>query len=308
MSYPKATSASVPFIKLSSGHSIPQVGLGVYLTGTDVAAKVVKEGLEVGYRHVDSAAIYGNESEAAQGILEFLSENPAIKRSDIFFTTKVWEADHGYDEAKAAIAKSLERIGGLGYIDLLLIHSPRAPITVDEKADEATQLAAKREKRLGTWRAFQEAVDQGIVKSIGVSNYGVAHLEELLAWDGLRIKPVVNQIELHPWLQRTELVEFGRKHGILPEAYSPLTRGQKLKDPIDKDLVALAQKYKRSPAQILIRWSVQQGFITLPKSVHIDRLVENFDIWDFELTEEDANSIGGKELYGITGWDPTVAL
>lgn len=286
-----------PEITLSSGHRVPQLGLGVYLTGTDAARTVVRQALELGYRHVDSAAIYGNEAESAQGVLDFLRANPAVPRAAVFYTTKVWEADHGYAETKAAIAKCLERAGELAYIDLLLIHSPR----VAGAADDAT----RRDKRLGTWRAFQEAVDAGSVRSIGVSNYGEHHLRELLEWESLRIKPAVNQIELHPWLQRTSLVAYSRAHGILPEAYSPLTRGQKLK-PVDAELAALAQKYGKSPAQVLIRWSLQQGFITLPKSVHVDRLRENFSVWDFELSQEDVDSLGDKNLNGVTGWDPTI--
>lgn len=295
----------VPSIKLNSGHSIPQLGLGVYLTSKDTAAKVVQEALEEGYRHVDSAAIYGNEVESAQGIIDFLNSDKAKKtsttRADIFFTTKIWEVNHGYDKTKAAIEESFQRVKDLKYIDLLLIHSPRVQVP---EGLSATESAAERKKiRLGTWKALQEAVEQGIVKSIGISNYGIAHIQELLSWDGLKIKPSVNQIELHPWLQRTELVEFGRKHGIAAEAYSPLTRGQKLKDP---QLAALAEKYNKTPAQILVRWSVQKGFITLPKSVHRDRIIENYSVWDFEITQSDLDLLGGKNLNGVTGWDPTI--
>lgn len=295
----KATAASNKYIKLNSGHSIPQVGLGVYLTEADVASKVVKQALEVGYRHVDSATIYGNEAETAQGILDFLKENPSVKRSEIFYTTKIWEVDHGYESTKTGIAKSLEKAKGLEYIDLLLIHSPRAQVPGDD-------IVAKREKRLGTWKALQEAVEQGTVKSIGVSNYGAHHIKEILEWDGLKVKPAVNQIELHPWLQRTELVAFSRSHGIHLEAYSPLTKGRKFKDTVDPGLAALSKKYNKTPAQILIRWSIQQGFITLPKSVNLNRLIENFNVWDFEIAEDDLNSLGGKDLYELTSWDPIV--
>lgn len=294
-------------IQLNSGRQIPQVGLGVFQTAKQVTRVVVKQALEVGYRHIDSAAAYGNEAECAQAILEFLSENPQIKRADIFFTTKVWEKDHGYDNAKAAIAKSLEQIAGLGYIDLLLIHTPRASTAaVLKEGDDAsreTVTAQRREKRLGTWKAFQEAVEQGAVKSVGVSNYGIQHLQELLDWDGLKIVPAVNQVELHPWLQRQELVAFGLKHGIHAEAYSPLTRGAKLADPA---LVALSEKYNKTPAQILIRWSLQRGFITLPKSVNYPRIVENFDVHDFELAKEDVENLGDKTVTVGTLWDPTL--
>lgn len=295
---------SIPAISLSSGYSIPQIGLGVYLTGSDVASTVVKQGLEVGYRHIDSAAIYGNEAEAAEGILAFLEENPEVKRADVFFTTKIWEADFGYKKTKAAIERSLERVQGLGYVDLLLMHTPRVNPPASATSVEAA--AFRRETRLGTWRAFQEAVAAGTVKSIGVSNFGEHHIRELLEWDGLKVKPAVNQIELHPWFQHAALVDYCRAQDIFPEAYSPLTHGQRLTAPLDATLAALAAKHRKSPAQILIRWSTQKQFVTLPKSVHINRLRENFEVWDFELSEEEVDSLGDKYLYGKTVWDPTV--
>lgn len=280
-------------IKLSSGFSIPSIGLGVYQTATGTAADIVETALEIGYRHVDSAQIYRNERTASEGILRFLEKNPSVKRSEIFYTTKVWDAEHGYEKTKASIDQSIKRLQGngddpkrtLGYIDLALVHSPQS----------------FKEKRLGTWKALQEAVDEGKIKSIGVSNYGAHHIDELLKWEGLRIKPVLNQIELHPWLQRTELVDYLRKHGIVAEAYSPLTRGQRLEDP---QLVALSKKYNKSAAQILIKWSLQSGFVTLPKSVHADRIKSNFEVFDFELTKEDFEALGDKNAYGVTGWDP----
>lgn len=297
---------TVPLIKLNNGHEIPQIGLGVYLTAQETCSSIVVEALEIGYRHVDTAVSYRNEHEVAQGILNFVNSKaaagpsaPALTRKDVFFTSKIWEVDHGYERCKKAIAQEFEKVKGLEYIDLLLIHSPNV--------HDASTAEERTAARLGTWKALQESVEQGIVKSIGVSNYGLTHLKELFAWDGLVIPPAVNQIELHPWLQRVELVEYCRSKGVALEAYSPLTRGQKLREPIEPQLAALAKKYGKSPAQILVRWSLQKGFITLPKSVHRQRLQENFDVLDFEISKADLESLGGSELYGVTGWDPTVA-
>ncbi|VVT50718.1 uncharacterized protein SAPINGB_P002857 [Magnusiomyces paraingens] len=282
-------SQKAPLIKLLSGKSIPAVALGVYETPSGEAAKVVEYALSQGYRHIDSAAAYHNEQQVGQGILNFLEKTPNVKREDIFYTTKIKERDQGYENATRAIKHSLELVKGLEYIDLVLVHSP----------------LSSREKRLGTWKALQEAVDAGLIKgSIGVSNFGIHHLKELLSWDGLKYKPSINQIELSPWLQRTELVQFCKDNGIAVEAYSPLTRGEKLDDP---KLISLAKKYNKSPAQILIKWSLQKGFIPLPKSVHKDRIKSNIDVFDFELTPEEIDTLGDKNEYFWTEWDPTTA-
>lgn len=293
--------ASNSYIRLNSGHLIPQLGLGVYLTGKEVTSAVVRRALELGYRHVDSAAVYANEREAAQGIVKFLRRNPGVKRSEIFYTSKIWEADHGYERAKMAILEALERASGLGYIDLLLVHSPRTPAAA--RQDDA---AARRGARLGTWRALQEAVACGVVRSIGVSNYGEHHLRELLEWDGLRVPPAVNQVEVHPWFQRPALMACLRAHGIHVQASCPLARGRRLHDPVDPALARLARKHRRTPAQILLRWSLQHGYIPLPKSAHAARLAENFNVWDFQLSQEDMDSLGDVNLREPVSWDPTV--
>lgn len=280
---------------LPSGYSIPSIGLGVYLTLPNQAPHVVQTALETGYRHVDSARAYRNERSTCEGILQYLAKHPHVNRTDVYYTTKIGDADHGYEQTKKAIAQSINRLSGeslnesgktLEYIDLMLIHSPQST----------------REKRLGTWKALQEAVKAGLIKSIGVSNYGIPHLNELLTWPGLEIPPSVNQVELHPWLQRKELVLFCRQHQIILEAYSPLTRGQRLSDP---QLELYSKKYKKTPAQILVKWSLQAGFVTLPKSVHDDRIRENFNVNDFELSKEDFENLGNPNEYGVTGWDPT---
>ncbi|CDO51502.1 hypothetical protein DV495_004716 [Geotrichum candidum] len=285
-------------VKLNSGYNIPRIGLGVFKAESSEATDSVLVALEAGYRHIDSAKYYNNERDSVEGILKFLEKpGQTVKREDIFYTTKIWNDDHGYEKATAAIDAALDKLSGyskedqtsrnLEYIDLVLIHSP----------------LSNREKRLGTWKALQEAVKAGKIKSIGVSNYGIPHLEELLNWDGLVIKPAVDQIELHPWLQRPELVGYLRNKYIVPVAYSPLTRGQRLDDP---QLAEYAERYNKSPAQILIKWSIQAGFVPLPKSINPQRIKDNIDIDDFELSVEDFEKLGDKNENGVTGWDPTV--
>jgi diketogulonate reductase-like aldo/keto reductase len=252
-----------------------------------VASELTYQALKVGYRHIDSAKVYGNEAEAAEGIARFLKEFPDVQRSEVFFTTKIWNEDHGYEETKKAIQASLERVKAIEYIDLFLIHSS----------------LSNKEKRLGTWKALQEGVESGKVKSIGVSNYGTRHLDELFAWDGLKIKPVVNQLELHPWLPRKDLQEYGKKHGFYLEAYSPLTQGKKLDDPL---LTEIANKHGYSTADVLLRWSYAQGFIPLAKTVHNDRIKQNFTVLDrVELDEEDYKKLDFPDSYEVLTWDPT---
>lgn len=273
---------------LNSGNKIPSIGLGVYLTPVSVAKDVALEALEVGYRHIDSAQIYKNEHEVCEAIAEWLKEDPAKnKREDIFYTTKIYDTDHGYELTKKAIEVSLERAKDIGYIDLILMHSPRSDY----------------EKRHGSWLALQEAVASGKVKNIGVSNYGIKHLQELLAYSDLKIKPAINQIEVHPWLTRTELVAFCKDQGIVVEAYSPLVKGQKFDDEL---LLSLAKKYSKTPAQILINWSLCKGFVTLPKTVTKSRLLPNLESDQFKLSPEDIKALDAKDEYLTTGWDPTV--
>ncbi|KAF5111286.1 hypothetical protein DV452_004410 [Geotrichum candidum] len=285
-------------VKLNSGHSIPIIGFGLWQTKPSEAIDSVFVALEAGYRHIDSAKIYGNERDAVEGILRFLEKpGQTVKREDIFYTTKIWNADQGYEKGLAAIDEALDKLSGhskegqtdrnLEYIDLVLIHNP----------------VTSREKRLGTWKALQEGLKTGKIKSIGVSNYGIPHLEELFNWEGQTITPAVNQLELHPWLQRTELVEYLRNKNIVPVAYSPLTRGQRFNDP---KLVELTKRYNKSPAQILVKWSIQAGFVPLPKSTHPQRIKDNIDIDDFELSAKEFEELGDKNENGFTVWDPIV--
>ncbi|TID16719.1 hypothetical protein CANINC_004171 [Pichia inconspicua] len=226
--------------------------------------------------------------EASDGIARWINEDPENnKRKDVFYTTKIYDENHGYELTKKAIEMSLERSKNIEYIDMILMHSPQS----------------NYEKRHGSWIALQEAVGTGFVKNIGVSNYGIPHLNELLSYPDLKIEPAVNQIEVHPWLTRTELVDYCVKHGIIVEAYSPLVKGRKFNDEL---LLQLAKKYDKTPAQILINWSLSKGFVTLPKTTTLSRLLPNLQAADFKLSEDDIAALDAKDEYLTTGWDPTV--
>ena len=267
-------------IRLSNGVNIPVIGLGVYQARGDECSNAVKVALKAGYRHLDSALAYKNESLVGQAVLA-----SGIPREEIFFTTKLPPGRRGYEDTVKAIDESLRNCG-LGYIDLYLIHAPYGD----------------RTSRLGQWKAIEEGVAAKKIVSAGVSNYGIHHIKELLD-SKPQVKPVINQIELHPWLCRTELVEYCRQNDIALEAYSPLTRGQFLND---ATLLEIAKKNKRSPAQILIKWSLQKGYITLPKSTTESRILENFDV-SFTINEADMSTLDGLDADKVTGWDPTIA-
>lgn len=275
-------------IKLNSGNTIPVIGFGTWPITDESAPDLVYNALKAGYRLIDSAEYYGNEKGIAKGIHKWLEEDKIYhKRSDVFFTTKIDDKDHGYLKSKAVIKKSLRNVECIGYIDLILIHSPQS----DYK------------RRHGTWIALQEAVEEGSVKSIGVSNYGIDHLKELLSYPDLRIIPSVNQLEIHPWLTRKELVQFCRKFNLTVEAYSPLTQGNKLND---VNLKLLAKKYHKCTAQILLRWSLEQGFIPIPKTTHVSRMRLNYDVFDFSLTQKELVSMDHGEENICFCWDPTI--
>lgn len=272
---------------LNNGLTIPISGFGLYQTPKSKTIELTYEALKVGYRHIDSARIYGNEKEGALAISKFLNDFPQVKRSDIFYTTKIWNPEHGYENTKKAIEDSLNNTQSIGYIDLILVHSPMS----------------NREKRLGTWKALQESVEAGKVKSIGVSNYGIKHLEELFSWDGLKVKPVVDQVELHPWLPRKDLQRYAKKHDMYLQAYSPLTQGKRLDDP---ELVSIASKHGYTPAEVLLRWSYDQGFIPLAKTVTLERIAPNFNVLDHVKLDAEDYKILDKDTYDVLTWDPTV--
>ncbi|KAG0369823.1 hypothetical protein BGZ54_008721 [Gamsiella multidivaricata] len=225
--------------------------------------------------------MYRNEVSVGNAI-----RKSGIPRDQIFVTTKLYDHDQGFESAISACELSLEKLG-LDYIDLYLIHSPNPG----------------PERRNDSWKALQKLVALGKVKSIGVSNYGVHHLKELLG-SNPTIRPVVNQIEVHPWLTREEIVSFCESQHIAVEAYSPLSRGHKLEDPM---LGKIAAKYSKSPAQVLVRWSLQKGYIVLPKSAHKDRIEQNADVFDFDLADGDMNVMDSFNEGYVSGWDPTVA-
>ncbi|GBL52097.1 hypothetical protein ACI3LY_005480 [Candidozyma auris] len=252
--------------RLNNGQHIPVAGFGVYLVPKEQAEDLVYEALVQGYRHIDSAVIYGNEEQSARGIERFIKDsNGKVTRGDIWFTTKIWNAEQGYEETKKAVQGIASRVKKhIGYVDLVLIHSPKT----------------SKEKRLGTWKALQEFVldpanDVLQINTIGVSNFGAKHIDEILNWDGLVVPPAVDQLELHPWLPQVELREYLASHNILAEAYSPLTQGIKLQDP---ELLELEQKYRVPKAEILLKWSYLQGFIVLVKTVKKERIKENLSV------------------------------
>ena len=258
--------------------SIPAIGLGVYKSEPGPTTRnAVLKALEVGYRHIDTASIYNNEADVGEAIAA-----SGVDRSEIFVTTKLWNEDHGYDKTLAAFDLSLSTLG-LDYVDLYLIHWP-VP-----------------ELRLDTWRALEQLTLDGRVRDIGVSNYMEQHIKELL--DAAPVVPAVNQIELSPYNygSRDETIRLCNDNGIIVEAYSPLTKGRKLDDPI---LAEIGAKYGKTPAQVLIRWALDKGFVVLPKSVQETRIAENFTVFDFALSEDHVKRLDGLNEGLATGWDP----
>ncbi|KAI8866468.1 aldo/keto reductase [Ramicandelaber brevisporus] len=258
------------------------IGFGVWqLKPGAETYNAVAAALKTGYRLIDTASFYRNEADVGRAV-----RDSGIPREEIYVTTKLFDTDHGYEQTKQAFAESFEKLG-LEYVDLYLIHSP----------NPGTQ------KRLASWKAMEELVDEGKVKAIGVSNYGIHHLEELAKV--ARYKPYANQIEVHPFITRKELVDYCKDHDIVVEAYCPLTRKEKLGDPTLKKIAA---KYPgKTVAQLLLRWSVQSGLVPLPKSAHENRIVENANILDFEVSEEDMATMDALDDYAHICWDPVIA-
>lgn len=267
--------------RLPGNVHLPAIGLGVFQSQVGQTTQdAVLVALDVGYRHVDTAAIYRNEGDVGEAV-----RRSDLDREDIFVTTKVWNDDHGYDPALKACQASLDRLG-FEYVDLYLIHWPVPDL------------------RLDTWRAMERILADGMARAVGVSNYMAHHLDELLA--NTDTPPAVNQFELSPYnyQSRLETIERCREHGIVVEAYSPLTKARKLNDP---PLVAIAAEHDRTPAQILIRWALQHEFVVIPKSVNPERIGQNFAVSDFELTEAEMAVLDDLDEDLVTGWDPTNA-
>lgn len=267
-------------VKLNDGNEIPLLALGVYKAPNGQETEdAVMAALDAGYRHIDSAARYANEEACGRALRKWL-EKTGNSREDVFITTKLWDADHGYEATFNALCDSLKKFQ-LDHFDLYLIHSPS-----DDK-----------DKRHESWRALETAQKLGKVRSIGVSNFGASHLDELLA--EAKVIPAVNQIEVHPFCQRQDLIEVCRKNGIAIEAYSPLARGNKLQDP---RIVKIAEKNGKTPAQILLNWSASRGNIVLPKSLTAHRIQSNMESFGFALSSEDLAELDalGNENY-VTG-------
>jgi len=266
-------------VRLPTGYDMPVLGLGVYQN--EDCGPACLAALKHGYRHIDSARLYNNEAEVGEAVRE-----SGVPRSEVFVTSKVMHHEHGYETTLVAIDDSLKRFQ-FDYLDLYLIHSP---------------LSGKA-RRLEAWKALLEAKKAGKVRTVGVSNYNVKHLEEIRE-AGLEM-PVVNQIELHPFCQQKPIVEYCTKHNIVVQAYCPLVRG-KFDNPV---LQRVAKKYNKDVAQVLVRWSLQRGFVPLPKSSKPERVVSNADVFDFDISTEDMAEIDGLDQgkAGAISWNPVDA-
>ena len=267
----------VPTITLNNGVVIPQLGFGTYQITPDDAKQATLDALEVGYRHIDTAEMYGNEKQVGEAVAA-----SSIDRSEVFVTSKLNNGFHTRDAALAAFDGSLDALG-FDYLDLFLIHWPLP--TIGDFVE--------------TWRAMQEMYESGRVKAIGVSNFQTAHLQRL--FDETSIVPAVNQIEVHPYLVQDSLRAFDTAHGIATEAWSPIAQGNVLDDEV---IVSIAEKVGMTPAQVTLRWHIQRGDIVFPKSVTRSRVEENFAIFDFELSDDDIQSITELDRHERTGPDP----
>lgn len=274
-------------VKLPSGHLMPQMQLGLYMmSGREVTA-AVPWALAAGYRGFDSAQMYHNEKEAGQAIHKYLSSSEnSLSREEVFYTSKLDSCSTSYDAVRRSIRNSVDKCG-LGYIDLFLLHSPYGG----------------PQARLTSWRALEDAIMAGEVKSGGVSNFGVRHIEELIA-SNPRIKPSVNQIEVHPFNTNVDIREACARHGIVVEAYGPLARAMRMKN---RTILELSKKYSCTPGQLMVRWSLQHGLVPLPKSMRKERLIENVDVGGFEISEEDMSKMDALDEKLVTDWDPTDA-
>ena len=268
-------------ITLNDGVEIPQLGLGLWQTGAGEAAEVVAAALETGYRHLDTAVIYGNEEGVGQGIAR-----ANVPRDELFVTTKVWNDAQGFDATLRAARQSLARLR-LDYVDLYLIHWP----------------APRRGLYVETWRALIRLREEGLARAIGVSNFEPEHIEQVIAETG--VTPAINQIELHPRFQQRALRAFHAERGIVTESWAPLGRSRFFDDPV---IVRLAAKHGRTPAQIVIRWHLDEGLVAIPKTVRRERLRENFDVFGFALDARDRADLATLDRAdGRTGPDPMTA-
>jgi 2,5-diketo-D-gluconate reductase A len=266
-----------PLVEMNDGRSIPVIGFGVWQVPDDVVVDATLKALEVGYRHIDTACVYENE----RGVGEALRRS-GLNRDDVFVTTKVWNTDQGYDQTLRAFDTSTDLLG-IDEVDLYLVHWP----------------TPARDLYLDSWRALIRLREEGRARSIGVSNFHEAHLRKII--DETGVIPAINQIELHPWLPQTQLRDIDARLGIKTEAWSPLGSGQLIDNPV---IAEVAAKHGKSPAQVMVRWSIQLGNIVLPKSVTPERIEQNIDVFDFVLDAADMAAIATLESGQRTGPNP----
>jgi 2,5-diketo-D-gluconate reductase A len=269
--------SEIPTVGLRDGNQIPQFGFGVFQIPPGETVAAVRTALEAGYRHIDTAQMYGNEAEVGQAIAD-----SGLAREDLFITTKANNDRHGYDEALRSLNESLDKLG-LEYVNLFLIHWPQPQLN----------------RYVETWRALEKASSDGLARSIGVSNFQPPHLDKLR--QETSTVPAVDQIELHPYLQQKTLREYDQNNDIVTEAWSPLAKGEVSND---TNLVALAEKYGKAASQVVLRWHIQLGNVVFPKSVTPSRIRSNIDIFDFELSEDDMAAINNLDTGRRMGPNP----
>lgn len=263
--------------KLNNGAEIPLLGLGVFKASPGRETRdAVLHALKAGYRHIDTAAMYGNERDVGEAVRE-----SGIPREEVFITTKLWNSDHGYDRALRAFRKSLDNLG-MDYVDLYLIHWP------------------VEDRRVETWKALMKLREEKKCRAIGVSNFTIRHLEELLSQTS--VVPAINQVEFSPFLYQKELLDYCKQHNIQLEAYSPLTRGRRLDHKI---ITSIAQKYDKTAPQVMIRWALQHDIVVIPKSVHREYIEQNADVFNFSLSDEDMVQLDSLNEDFRVAWDPS---
>lgn len=268
------------YVKLANGVTMPMEGFGVFqVEDGEVTERAVTDAIEVGYRLIDTAAAYFNEAAVGRAIA-----NCGVPREELFITTKLWIQDAGYENAKKAFDVSMEKLG-LDYLDLYLIHQPFGDY-------------------YGSWRAMEELYEAGRIRAIGVCNFYPDRLADLCA--NARIKPMVNQVELHPYFAQSQALTDMASLGVVPEAWGPLAEGKKEMF-TDERLVAIAEKYGKTVAQVVLRWNIERGVVIIPKSVHRERMVENLDIWDFALSAQDMATIAALDIGHSTIIDHSTA-
>ncbi len=247
------------YVTLSNGVKMPQLGYGVYQVSKDECERCVLDALKVGYRHIDTAQSYFNEEEVGNAIVK-----SGIPREEIFLTSKVWVEHYGYEETKASVLESLRKLK-TNYIDLMLLHQPFADV-------------------YGAWRALEDLYAQGVIRAIGISNFYPDRVVDICLF--ARIKPMVNQVETHPHNQQTEAQKWMEKYGVQIEAWAPFGEGRNGLF-TDEKIAAIGKKYGKTVAQVILRWELQRGIVVIPKSVHVERMQENFNVFDFELSVDD---------------------